>query len=87
MKMYSKKSSKNKEVSNNVPNTIAYSVIRNFLNSSDFEEIATSCFIKKLNKKQTNQVMSDIKWLFKNYPGLEVMTVEDAKGNLTRFVI
>lgn len=87
MKMYSKKSRKSKEAVSNVPNTIAYTVIRNFIVSKDFEEIMNSCFIKKLSKKQVNQLMSDIKWLFKNYKGLEVMTVEDSKGNLTKFEI
>ena len=87
MKMCTKKNKKSKESVNNVPNAIAYKFIRGFINSGDFEEVTQSLFIKKLNKQQTNQVMNEIKWLFKNYPDLEVMTIQDNKGKITKFIL
>ena len=41
----------------------------------------------KLDKKQVNQIMTDIKWLFKNYKDLEVLTMEDSEGKKIRFII
>ena len=31
--------------------------------------------------------MTDIKWLFKNYKDLEVLTMEDSEGKKIRFII
>lgn len=87
MKMCSKKNQRAKETVSNVPNAIAYKFIRNFINSKDFDEITQSLFIKKLNKQQVNQTMTEIKWLFKNYPNLEVITIQDEKGKITKFIL
>ena len=38
MKMYMKDNKRSKETSNNVPNMIAYTAIKNFLVSNEFEE-------------------------------------------------
>ena len=51
----------------------------------EFEEITYSMFIKKMNKQQVSRAMSEIKWLFRSYPGLEVLSLQDEKGNITRF--
>ncbi len=87
MKIIKQKNLSSKEVVNNVPNSIAYTFIRNFINSRDFEELSESLFIKKLNKQQVNQIMNEIRWLFRNYPQLEVMTIEDQKGKTTKFIL
>ena len=38
-----------------------------------------------MNKQQVSDAMTEVKWLFRNYQGLEVMTLQDEKGNVTRF--
>lgn len=75
MKMYMKSNMRSKEISNPIPNAIAYTVIRNFLLSKEFEESRKEYCIAKLDKNQINQIMSDIKWLFRNYKDLEVLTI------------
>ena len=87
MKICTKKNQSARETVNNVPNAIAYKFIRNFINSRDFDEVIQSLFIKKLNKQQVNQIMTEIKWLFKNYPDLEIMTKQDEKGKITKFIL
>lgn len=87
MKMYVTKHNRKKENVSSVPNAIAYKFIRGFITSNEFNEVAESLFIKKLNKQQVNTVMEEIKWLFRNYPGLEVMVKQDEKGNITRYTI
>ena len=49
MKMYKQKFNRGKGSVNNIPNAIAYTFIRNYMNSKEFEEIAHSMFIKKMN--------------------------------------
>ena len=85
MKMYKQKFNRGKGSVSNIPNAIAYTFIRSYMNSKEFEEIAHSMFIKKMNKQQVSDAMTEVKWLFRNYPGLEVMTLQDEKGNVTRF--
>lgn len=87
MKIIKQKNLNSKEAVNNIPNSIAYTFIRNFINSKDFEELSESLFIKKLNKQQVNQIMNEIRWLFRNYQQLEVMTIEDQKGKTTKFIL
>lgn len=87
MKIIKQKNLNSKEAVNNIPNSIAYTFIRNFINSKDFEELFESLFIKKLNKQQVNQIMNEIRWLFRNYQQLEVMTIEDQKGKTTKFIL
>ncbi len=83
--MYTQKYNRSKESVSNVPNTIAYTFIRNYMNSNEFEEITHSMFIKKMSKQQVSRAMSEVKWLFRNYPGLQVLTLQDEKGNTTKF--
>ena len=85
MKMYTQKYNRGKGNVSNIPNTIAYTFIRNYMTSKEFEEITYSMFIKKVNKQQVSRAMSEIKWLFRSYPGLEVLSLQDEKGNITRF--
>ena len=40
MKMYKQKFNRGKGSVNNIPNAIAYTFIRNYMNSKEFEEIA-----------------------------------------------
>ncbi len=87
MKMYMKSNMRSKEISNPIPNAIAYTVIRNFLLSKEFEESRKEYCIAKLDKNQINQIMSDIKWLFRNYKDLEVLTIEDSEHKSMRFIL
>lgn len=87
MKMYLKDNKGSKETSNNVPNMIAYTAIKNFLVSNEFKEMRKEYCISDLDKNQVNQIMSDVKWLFKNYKDLEVLTIEDSKKKIVKFVL
>lgn len=87
MKMYTKSGKRGRESSASVPNTIAYTVIRNFLVSKEFEEMREEYCIADLNKNQVNQIMTDIKWLFRNYKDLEVLTIKDIKNNSIKFIL
>ena len=87
MKMYMKSNKRSKETSSPVPNAIAYTVIRNFLVSKEFEDMRDEFCINNLYKNQFNQIMIDIKWLFRNYKDLEVLVLEDSEHKYTRFVL
>lgn len=87
MKMYMKDNKRSKETSNNVPNMIAYTAIKNFLVSNEFEETRSEYCIRNLDKQQVNQIMTDVKWLFKNYKDLEVLTIEDHENKTVRFIL
>ena len=87
MKMYMNSNRRSKQTSTSVPNAIAYAAIRNFLVSKDFEEAREEYCIGKLDKVQVNQIMTDIKWLFKNYKNLEVLVLEDKDNKSIRFIL
>lgn len=87
MKMYMKGNKRSRETSNPIPNTIAYAAIRNFLISKEFAETRDEYCIGKLDKKQVNQIMMDVKWLFKNYKDLEVLVLEDSDNKSIRFIL
>lgn len=87
MKMYMNNNKRSKETSSAVPNAIAYTVIRNFLTSKEFAETREEYCIGKLNKTQVNQIMTDVKWLFKSYKNLEVLVLEDKDNKSIRFIL
>lgn len=82
-----KSNKRSKETSSPVPNAIAYTVIKNFLVSKEFEDMRDEFCINNLDKNQVNQIMIDIKWLFRNYKDLEVLVLEDSEHKYTRFVL
>lgn len=87
MRIYSRKKGNKKGVENNIPNVLAFTFIRNFLNDESYEEIRQEYFINDLASKQVNQGMKDIKWLFKEYKGLDVITIQDEDENITKFIL
>ncbi|MCC3866161.1 hypothetical protein K0040_18045 [Terrisporobacter petrolearius] len=87
MKMYMKGNKRSKETSSPIPNTIAYAAIKNFLVSKEFAETREEYCIGKLDKKQVSQIMTDIKWLFRNYKDMEVLTIEDSDNKAIRFIL
>lgn len=87
MKMYMKSNKQFKETSNPIPNTIAYLAIKNFLVSKEFSEMRDEYCIGKLDKNQVNQIMADVKWLFRTYKGLEVLGLKDSNNKSIRFIL
>ena len=65
----------------------AFTMIRNFLNDKGYEEMRREYFIRDLTPNEVNQSMRDIKWLFREYKGLDVITIENKKGDITKFIL
>ena len=87
MIMYSRKSGYKKGSQSNVPNIFAFTVIRNFFYDKSYEDMRKEYFIRNLTSSEVNQSMRDIKWLFKEYKGLDVVTIENKKGDITKFIL
>ncbi len=87
MKMYIKTNKRAKERSTPIPNTIAYAAIKNFLVAKEFKEMRQEYCIGKLDHNQVNQTMADIKWLVRNFKGVEVLSIEQEDGQTTKFVL
>ena len=87
MKIYSESNKSKKANVNNIPNVFAFTFLRNFLTTKEYEETRKEYFINNLNKNQVNKCMSNIKWLFKNYNGLEVITIEKSDGSKSKFIL
>ena len=87
MRMYLRKKGHEKGTTNSVPNVFAFTMIRNFLSDKSCEEMRKEYFINNLNNQQINQGMKDIKWLFKEYKGLDVVTMENPKSDITKFIL
>lgn len=84
MKMYTRKNGYRKGTENNVPNVLAFTMIKNFLSDQSYKEMRREYFINNLDTKQVNQAMRDIKWLFKEYKGLDVITIENVDGDMNK---
>lgn len=87
MRMYVRKKGYKKGTDSNIPNVFAFTFIRNFLTDKQHEDIRREYFINKLNSKQANQAMQDIKWLFKEYKGLDVVTIENVNGDINKIIL
>ncbi|HSQ88974.1 hypothetical protein [Romboutsia sp.] len=84
MKMYTRKKGYRKGTENNVPNVLAFTMIRNFLSDKNYKQVRREYFINNLNTNQINQAMRDIKWLFKEYKGLDAITIENVDGDINK---
>ncbi|GAA3655473.1 hypothetical protein [Asaccharospora irregularis] len=84
MNIYFKSSRRKKSNQTNIPNIMAFNIIRDFLRNEDHGDTRKKYFIKDLDNSQVNQTMRDIKWLFKKYKGLEVINIEYNNGNVTK---
>lgn len=71
----------------NIPNVFAFTMIRKFLNDKSYEKMRKEYFIKSLTPNQVSRSMSDIKWLFREYRGLDVITIENKTGDITKFIL
>lgn len=87
MRIYTRKSGYRKGNESSVPNVLAFTVIRSFFTDKKYENMRKEYFINNMNQNQINQVMKDIKWLFKEYKGLDVITIENTNGNVNKFIV
>ena len=87
MIMYLRNSGHKKGNQSNIPNVLAFTIIRNFFYDKSYKEMRREYFIRDLSSNEINQSMRDIKWLFKEYKGLDVITIENKKGNITKFIL
>lgn len=87
MRMYSRKKGNKKGTESNVPNVLAFTVIRNFLSDKNYEDMRKEYFINNMSSNQINQAMKDIKWLFREYKGLDVITIENINGDINKFIL
>ncbi|MBO3445979.1 hypothetical protein [Clostridium sp. CCUG 7971] len=87
MRMYVRKKGYRKGTDSNIPNLFAFTFIRNFLTDKQYEDMRREYFINDLNSKQVSQAMQDIKWLFKEYKGLDVVTIENADGDINKIIL
>ena len=87
MKIYLRKKGYKKGAESNVPNVLAFTFIRNFLTDKSYEEMRKEYFINNMGSNQVNQAMKDIKWLFKEYKGLDVITIENLDGDINKFIL
>ena len=87
MRIYTRKSGYRKGSESSVPNVLAFTVIRNFFADKNYENMRKEYFISNMNSNQINQVMRDIKWLFKEYKGLDIITIENINGDINKFIV
>ena len=87
MRIYSRKSGYKKGSESNIPNVLAFTMIKKVLSDRSYEEMRKEYFINDLNSRQINQAMKDIKELFKDYKGLDVITIGNTEGDITKFIL
>jgi len=87
MIMYLRNYGHKKGNQNNIPNVLAFTMIRTFFNDKGYKDMRREYFIRDLSSSEINQSMRDIKWLFREYKGLDVITIENKKGNITKFIL
>ena len=87
MIMYSRKRAYKKGNQSNIPNVLAFTMIRSFLNDKSYAKMRREYFIRDLSSSEVSQSMKDIKCLFKEYKGLDVITIENKTGDITKFIL
>ena len=85
MRMYFKSNKRGRGNESSIPNVLAFGFIKNFLTDKQYEEMREEYYVNNLSSSQINQVMKDVKWLFRTYKDLDVMTIETANGDITKF--
>lgn len=87
MIIYARKKGYRKGNQSTIPNMFAFTFIRGFLTNKEYENMRKEYFINNLNNNQVSKAMSDIKWLFREYKGLDVVTIEDSNGDVNKFIL
>ena len=71
----------------NIPNTFAFTFVRNWLSDKNHAKEREQYFIGNLSSQEVSLAMKEIKWLSRNYKDLDIITVEDSGGNITKVII
>ncbi len=87
MKIISKSIKLKKANMSNIPNAIAFTFIRNWLSNKQYSKEREKYFIGSLSPKEVSNAMKEIKLLFKTYRDLDIITVEDKLGNITKIIL
>ncbi|MGL5755265.1 MAG: hypothetical protein ACRCYC_08055 [Paraclostridium sp.] len=87
MKIIAKASKSKKANINSIPNTIAFTFIRSWLTDKKYEKEREKYFIGKLTSSEVSLAMREIKWLSRNYKDLDIITIEDKIGNITKVIV
>ncbi|MEG0843969.1 MAG: hypothetical protein RSD22_08205 [Romboutsia sp.] len=87
MKVYFKATGRTKYNENNVPNLLAFSFIKSFLTDRKYKNLREEYFLGELSSIQVNQSIKDIKWLFRTHKDLDIITIENEQGEISKFVL
>lgn len=87
MKKVSKLVKSNRTNVSNIPNAFIFTFIRNWLLNKQYTKEREKYFIGDLSSEEVSLVMREIKWLTKNFKGLDIITIEDNNGNKTQILL
>ena len=87
MKVVSKVSQTRKSNMSSIPNTFAFAFIRNWLSDKKHEKQRAKYFIGNFSQDEIGLVMKELKWLARNFKGLDIMSIEDKNGNITQIIL
>ncbi|WP_373599934.1 hypothetical protein [Paraclostridium bifermentans] len=87
MKIISKSIKSKRANMSNIPNAIAFTFIRNWLSDKQYSKEREEYFIGSLSPQEVSKAMKEIKWLSKTYRDLDIITVEDKSGNITKIIL
>lgn len=77
MRVVTKSKNPRKRSDSMVPNIMAYTFVRSFLTDAKFKKDREVYFKSDLTSKEINMIISEVKWLARNYKGLEVIQIEE----------
>lgn len=87
MRVYLKKDKNSKYNESNIPNVLAFGFIKSFLTDKKYKDLRQEYFLNNLSSGNINQAMKDVKWLFKVYKSLDIITIENPDGNISKFIL
>lgn len=87
MRIVSKPAKSKRASMSNIPNTFAFTFIRNWLSDKQYEKEREEYFIGNLSSQEVSLTMKEIKWLSRNFKDLDIISVEDSSGNITQVIL
>ncbi|GAA0102726.1 MULTISPECIES: hypothetical protein [Paraclostridium] len=87
MRIVSKPAKSKRASMSNIPNTFAFTFIRNWLSDKQYEKEREEYFIGNLSSQEVSLAMKEIKWLSRNFKDLDIISVEDSSGNITQVIL
>lgn len=87
MRIVSKPSKSRRASTSSIPNTFAFTFIRNWLSDKQYAKEREQYFIGNLSSKEVSLAMKEIKWLARNYKDLDIISIEDSSGNTTKIIL